>query len=133
MDGPPGALDTGRWSSHSMNARRNTVPVTGKASYRPRRRESDSTWGSNVSQRERRGVQLGEFPVRSASSMTAPQCSSPGRIESTGTRTTGWYMLTICLAAMHTVLIVNLRPHISKRSSRFGPSRSMTRTLCKPS
>ena len=40
---------------------------------------------------------------------------------------------TICRAAMHTVLIVNLRPHISNRSSRLGPSRSMTKMLCKPS
>lgn len=36
---------------------------------------------------------------------------------------------TICLASMQTVLMENLRPHMSKRSSRFGPRRSMTRTL----
>lgn len=42
-------------------------------------------------------------------------------------------VLTICLAAMHTVFMVNLRPHMSKRSSRFGPRRSITRTLCRPS
>ena len=40
---------------------------------------------------------------------------------------------TICFAAMQTVLIVNFRPHISKRSSKLGPSRSMTRTLWRPS
>ena len=40
---------------------------------------------------------------------------------------------TICRAAMHTVLIENLRPHMSKRSSRLGPRRSMTRMLCRPS
>ena len=40
---------------------------------------------------------------------------------------------TICRAAMHTVLTLNLRPHISKRSSKLGPSRAMTRMLCRPS
>jgi hypothetical protein len=35
---------------------------------------------------------------------------------------------TICRAAMQTVLIENLRPHISKRSSKLGPRRSMTCT-----
>jgi hypothetical protein len=40
---------------------------------------------------------------------------------------------TICLAAIQTVLMLNLRPQISKRSSRLGPSRSITRILCKPS
>ena len=40
---------------------------------------------------------------------------------------------TICFAAMHTVLMVNFRPHMSNKSSRFGPSRSITRTLCRPS
>ena len=40
---------------------------------------------------------------------------------------------TICRAAMHTVFIENLRPHISKRSSRLGPRRSITRMLCSPS
>ena len=41
--------------------------------------------------------------------------------------------LTICFAAMHTVLIENLRPHMSNRSSRLGPKRSIARTLCNPS
>jgi hypothetical protein len=42
---------------------------------------------------------------------------------------------TICRAAMHTVLTVNLRPQILNKSSRLDPSRSITRTLmlCKPS
>ena len=40
---------------------------------------------------------------------------------------------TICRAAMHTVLIENLRPHMSNRSSKLGPRRSMTRMLCRPS
>jgi hypothetical protein len=40
---------------------------------------------------------------------------------------------TICFAAMHTVLIENFRPHISNKSSRLGPSRSMTRMLWSPS
>ena len=40
---------------------------------------------------------------------------------------------TICLAAMHTVLIENFLPHISNRSSKLGPRRSMTRMLCRPS
>lgn len=41
--------------------------------------------------------------------------------------------LTICFAAMHTVLMLNLRLHMSKRSSRLGPRRSITRMLCNPS
>ena len=40
---------------------------------------------------------------------------------------------TICRAAIHTVLIENLRPHMSNKSSRLGPRRSMTRMLCRPS
>jgi len=40
---------------------------------------------------------------------------------------------TICLAVMHTVLVENLRPHMSNRSSRLGPRRSITSTLCRPS
>src|ERR1700722_10803009 len=36
-------------------------------------------------------------------------------------------MLTICRAARHTVLIENFLPHISNRSSRLGPRRSITR------
>lgn len=40
---------------------------------------------------------------------------------------------TICLAAMQTVLVENFRPHMSKRSSKLGPRRSMTRMLCNPS
>ena len=40
---------------------------------------------------------------------------------------------TICRAAMHTVFIENFLPHISNRSSRLGPSRSMTRILWRPS
>lgn len=40
---------------------------------------------------------------------------------------------TICLAAMQTVLVENLRPHMSKRSSKLGPRRSMTKMLCRPS
>lgn len=41
--------------------------------------------------------------------------------------------LTICLAARHTVLMENLRPHMSNKSSRLGPRRSIARTLCRPS
>ena len=41
--------------------------------------------------------------------------------------------LTICFAAMQTVLMLNLRAQRSKRSSRLGPRRSMTRTLWRPS
>ena len=41
--------------------------------------------------------------------------------------------LTICFAAMHTVLIENLRLHMSNKSSRLGPNRSIARTLCNPS
>ena len=37
--------------------------------------------------------------------------------------------ITICLASMQVVLRVNFRPHKSNKSSRFGPKRSMTRTL----
>jgi len=37
--------------------------------------------------------------------------------------------LTICLAVIQQVLTLNLRPHKSKRSSRDGPSRSITRML----
>jgi hypothetical protein len=37
--------------------------------------------------------------------------------------------LTICLAVITTVFVLNLRPHISKRSSKLGPSKSMTRML----
>ena len=40
---------------------------------------------------------------------------------------------TICFAAMQTVLMENLRPHMSNRSSRLGPRRSMTRMLWSPS
>ena len=40
---------------------------------------------------------------------------------------------TICLAVMQTDLMLNLRPHMSNRSSSEGPSRSMTRMLCRPS
>lgn len=41
--------------------------------------------------------------------------------------------LTICFAAIHTVLTENFLPHMSNKSSRLGPRRSMTRMLCKPS
>jgi len=41
--------------------------------------------------------------------------------------------LTICLAVMTTVLMLNFRPHMSKRSSNEGPRRSITRMLCSPS
>ena len=44
-----------------------------------------------------------------------------------------WVNHTICLAAMQTVLLENLRPHMSKRSSKLGPRRSMTKMLCRPS
>ena len=40
---------------------------------------------------------------------------------------------TICFATMTTVLMENLRLQWSNRSSRLGPSRSITRMLCKPS
>ena len=40
---------------------------------------------------------------------------------------------TICLAAIHTVLIENFLPHMSNKSSKLGPKRSMTRILCRPS
>lgn len=40
---------------------------------------------------------------------------------------------TICLATMTTVLIENRRLQWSKRSSKLGPSKSMTRILCRPS
>ena len=40
---------------------------------------------------------------------------------------------TICFAAIHTVLTENFLPHMSNKSSRLGPRRSMTRMLCKPS
>jgi hypothetical protein len=43
------------------------------------------------------------------------------------------WLLTICRAAMHTVLIENFRPHISNKSSKLGPRRSITRMLCNPS
>lgn len=36
---------------------------------------------------------------------------------------------TICLATMTTVLMLNLRLQWSKRSSREGPSKSMTKML----
>ncbi len=38
----------------------------------------------------------------------------------------------ICFAVMTTVLMLNLRPHMSKRSSSEGPRRSMTRMLWSP-
>jgi hypothetical protein len=41
--------------------------------------------------------------------------------------------LTICFAVMQHVLMLNFLWHMSKRSSRDGPSRSMTRMLCSPS
>jgi len=41
--------------------------------------------------------------------------------------------LTICFATMTTVLIENLRLQWSKRSSKLGPSKSMTRMLWRPS
>ena len=50
-----------------------------------------------------------------------------------GGQRTGADTRTICRAAMQTVLIENLRPHMSKRSSKLGPRRSMTRILCRPS
>lgn len=40
---------------------------------------------------------------------------------------------TICLATMTTVLMEKRRLQWSKRSSKLGPSRSMTRMLCRPS
>ena len=40
---------------------------------------------------------------------------------------------TICLATMTTVLIENFLLQWSNRSSKLGPSRSMTRMLCRPS
>ena len=46
---------------------------------------------------------------------------------------TGGGERTICRAAIQTVLTENLRPHISNKSSRLGPNKSMTRILCNPS
>lgn len=40
---------------------------------------------------------------------------------------------TICLAVIQHVLTVNFLPHMSNKSSRDGPSKSITRMLCKPS
>ena len=40
---------------------------------------------------------------------------------------------TICRAAMQTVLIENFLLHMSNRSSRLGPRRSMTKMLWRPS
>jgi hypothetical protein len=40
---------------------------------------------------------------------------------------------TICLATITTVLVENRRLQWSKRSSRLGPRRSITRILCRPS
>jgi hypothetical protein len=40
---------------------------------------------------------------------------------------------TMALATITTVLMLNFLPHRSNRSSRLGPKRSMTRTLCNPS
>jgi hypothetical protein len=40
---------------------------------------------------------------------------------------------TICFATMTTVLIENFLLQWSNKSSKLGPSRSMTRMLCRPS
>ena len=44
-----------------------------------------------------------------------------------------WIERTICLAVMQHVLTLNLRPHMSNKSSSDGPRRSITRMLCSPS
>lgn len=40
-----------------------------------------------------------------------------------------YYLLTICLANMATVLILNFLEQLSNKSSRLGPSKSITRML----
>ena len=60
----------------------------------------------------------------------------PGKLKYGSVKQCGRRMrkkLTICLATITTVLIENRRLQWSNRSSREGPSRSITRMLCKPS